>query len=81
MHQYGFFGRIEVDNKRVKYILDHIVKMRCDLAHGNVSFRWAASGKVMNEIVAIKDDTIQYLENLLQNISEFINQKKYKGRS
>ncbi len=55
--------------------------MRCDLAHGNVSFRWAASGKVMNEIVAIKDDTIQYLENLLQNISEFINQKKYKGRS
>jgi hypothetical protein len=78
IQQYGFFSRINLNSDRIGYILDHIVKMRCDLAHGNKSFRWASSGIVMHEIIDIKNDTIKFLGNLLEDINKYIEQKKYK---
>jgi len=78
INQYGFFGKISVDRKRAEYVFDHVVKMRCDLAHGNVSFRQASSLKVTSEIITIKDDVIKYLEDLLNNVSTYITDKKYK---
>ncbi|MBE9227533.1 hypothetical protein IQ264_19065 [Phormidium sp. LEGE 05292] len=78
IRNYGFFGKITVDKKRVKYVLDHVVKMRCDLAHGNASFCQASSNKVMRELIEIKNDVITYLQDLLNNIDDYIQQKKYK---
>ena len=47
-NMYGFYGNLGVQEKKMDDILNFIVKMRCDLAHGNLSFSDASSNIIWN---------------------------------
>ena len=77
---YGFFGNLGVASKEIDDILNFVVKIRCDLAHGNVSFCDASSQSIItwNKLVDDKDKLVQYLTHLLNNIDDYIERKKYR---
>lgn len=75
---YGFFGNLGVASKEIDSILDFVVKIRCDLAHGNVSFCDASSQILWSKLVDDKDKLVKYLTHLLNNIDDYIENKKYR---
>jgi hypothetical protein len=92
INMYGFSGNLGVSAKEMDIILNFVVKIRCDLAHGNVSFcdasnqiTWNRSisdadiiDRVYRDVVDDKKKIITYLTCLLQNIDDYIENKKYK---
>ena len=76
--QYKFYGRISNDNDRLKFILGKIKKIRNDLAHGNISFREAGRNVIMSTLIEFKDEVIKYLEDILSNIDEYIDNGKFR---
>jgi len=78
IEMYGFFGNLGVPKSDIDNVLDVVVKVRCDLAHGNVSFSDASEQIVWSKLVDDKDKIVIYLTHLLQNIEEYVDQKKYK---
>lgn len=78
IYMYGFHGNLGVSEKDIDPILNFIVKIRCDLAHGNTSFSEATSQIVWSKVVDDKDKLVKYLTHMLQNIDSYIDQKKYK---
>lgn len=75
---YGFYGNLEISSREIDEILNFIVKIRCDLAHGNLSFSDASNQVVWSTLINDKEKLIVYLTNLLQNIGEYLDRKKYK---
>ena len=77
---YGFFGNLGVASKEIDDILNFVVKIRCDLAHGNVSFCDASSQSLItwSKLVDDKDKLVKYLTHLLNNIDDYIDKKKYR---
>ena len=77
---YGFFGNLGVPSKEIDDILNFVVKIRCDLAHGNVSFCDASSQSLItwSKLVDDKDKLVKYLTHLLNNIDDYIEKKKYR---
>ncbi|MEG4282093.1 MAE_28990/MAE_18760 family HEPN-like nuclease [Microcoleus sp. A006_D1] len=77
---YGFFGNLGVLSKEIDDILNFVVKIRCDLAHGNVSFCDASSQSLItwSKLVDDKDKLVKYLTHLLNNIDDYIENKKYR---
>ncbi|MEG4006835.1 MAE_28990/MAE_18760 family HEPN-like nuclease [Microcoleus sp. Pol11C1] len=55
---YGFFGNLGVASKKIDEILNFVVKIRCDLAHGNVSFCDASSQILWSKLVDDKDTAL-----------------------
>ena len=92
INMYGFYGNLGVQEKNMDDILNFIVKMRCDLAHGNLSFSDASSNIIWNRssnatgsnanifryLVKDKENVVIYLTKMLQNIEDYIDHKKYK---
>ncbi len=93
INMYGFIGNLGVSAREMDWILDFVVKIRCDLAHGNVSFSDASneiiwnrsisdidsSDRVYRYLVDDKQKIVRYLTHLLQNIDDYIESKKYKA--
>ena len=75
---YGFFGNLGVASKEIDDILNFVVKIRCDLAHGNVSFSEASSQIIWSKLVDDKDKLVKYLTHLLNNIDDYIENNKYR---
>jgi hypothetical protein len=89
---YGFYGNLGVQAREMDDILNFIVKIRCDLAHGNVSFCDASSDIIWNRssnatdsnanifryLVEDKEKVVTYLTHMLQNIENYIDNKRYK---
>ena len=75
---YGFFGNLGVASREIDDILNFVVKIRCDLAHGNVSFCDASSQILWSKLVDDKDKLVKYLTHLLNNIDDYIEKKKYR---
>ncbi|MBW4513202.1 MAG: hypothetical protein KME64_42995 [Scytonematopsis contorta HA4267-MV1] len=75
---YGFYGKLGVPEKEINNILDSVVKIRCDLAHGNVSFCDASNKISWSDLIDQKEKIVTYLTHLLQNIENYIDNKKYK---
>ena len=89
---YGFYGNLGVPAKEIDDILNFVVKIRCDLAHGNVSFCdasnkiiWNQSNsnannneKVFRYLIDDKENVVKYLTHMLQNIDNYIDNKGYK---
>lgn len=75
---YGFYGQLGVPSQEIDKIVDSVVKIRCDLAHGNMSFSEASKQRIWTEIVNDKDQLIKYLTHLLGNIDNYIENKKYR---
>ena len=92
INMYGFTGNLGISSQEIDKILNFVVKIRCDLAHGNVSFCdasteiiWSmstndpdSSDRVYRYLVDDKEKIVQYLTHLLQNIDDYIENKKYK---
>jgi hypothetical protein len=92
INMYGFTGNLGITLQEIDKILNFVVKIRCDLAHGNVSFCDASteiiwnmstndpdsSDRVYRYLVDDKEKIVQYLTHLLQNIDDYIENKKYK---
>ena len=80
IHMYGFVGNLGVASKEIDNILNFVVKIRCDLAHGNVSFCDASSQSLItwSKLVDHKDKLVKYLTHLLNNIDDYIDKKKYR---
>lgn len=51
---------------------------RNSLAHGEFTFSDIEKDFTIKELIDIKDNTIQYLDNVLEKVEEFVNSKKYK---
>ncbi|MEG4917629.1 MAE_28990/MAE_18760 family HEPN-like nuclease [Microcoleus sp. B7-D4] len=75
---YGFFGNLGVASREIDDILNFVVKIRCDLAHGNVSFCDASSQILWSKLVDDKDKLVKYITHLLNNIDDYIEKKKYR---
>ncbi|WP_339384183.1 MAE_28990/MAE_18760 family HEPN-like nuclease [Microcoleus sp. LEGE 07076] len=75
---YGFFGNLGVASREIDDILNFVVKIRCDLAHGNVSFCDASSQILWSKLVDDKNKLVKYLTHLLNNIDDYIQNKKYR---
>lgn len=93
INMYGFSGNLGISAKEMDIILNFVVKIRCDLAHGNVSFcdasnqiTWNRSvsdtdiiDRVYRDVVDDKGKIVTYLTHLLHNIDDYIENKKYKA--
>lgn len=93
INMYGFVGNLGVSAREIDRILDFVVKIRCDLAHGNVSFSDASNEIIWNSstsdtgisdnvyryLVNDKEKIVTYLTHLLQNIDDYIENRKYKS--
>ena len=78
IHMYGFVGNLEVPSREIDPILNRLVKIRCDLAHGNVSFCDASNQISWSKLVDDKDKLVIYLTHMLNNIDNYIESKKYR---
>jgi len=92
INMYGFSGNLGISAKEIDNVLNFIVKIRCDLAHGNVSFSDASnkiiwnrstsdpdsSNSVYRYLIDDKEKIVKYLTHLLKNIDEYIESKKYR---
>ncbi|MEG4520006.1 MULTISPECIES: MAE_28990/MAE_18760 family HEPN-like nuclease [unclassified Microcoleus] len=78
IHMYGFVGNLEVPSREINPILNRLVKVRCDLAHGNVSFCDASNQISWSKLVDDKDKLVIYLTHMLNNIDDYIDSKKYR---
>ncbi|GAB4303895.1 MAG: hypothetical protein Fur0025_45460 [Oscillatoriaceae cyanobacterium] len=78
IEEYGFYGNLGVPEKEINRILDDVVKLRCDLAHGNVSFSDASSGRTWGELQNSKEKIVKYLNYMLGNIETYIDNQRYK---
>ncbi|NEP59749.1 MAG: hypothetical protein F6K31_22535 [Symploca sp. SIO2G7] len=75
---YGFWGPLGIPEREMNSVLDYVVKVRCDLAHGNISFCDASNQILWSKLVDDKQKIVNYLEHMLNNIDDYINNKKYQ---
>jgi len=78
IHMYGFVGSLGVPSREIDPILNRLVKVRCDLAHGNVSFCDASNQISWSKLVDDKEKLVKYLTHMLNNIDDYIENKKYR---
>ncbi|MFZ6711608.1 MAE_28990/MAE_18760 family HEPN-like nuclease [Undibacterium sp. TC9W] len=73
----GFSVDTDGEKTRGGKRLTNVKNRRNELAHGNMSF--LACGKItpIEEILEIRNEVISYLEEILDNIEEYLNSKKY----
>lgn len=51
---------------------------RNSLAHGEFTFSDIGKDYTIRELIEIKNKTLQYLDDVLQKVEEYVNSKKYK---
>jgi len=74
---FGFWGKITIEEKKVIKALDKIKEERNLLAHGNKTFTQSGAIITIAELETIKTVAIAYLNDLLNNISVYIDNKSY----
>lgn len=79
VNTYGFFGKILGDKTQIENALNKIKRERNLLAHGNKTFTQSGEIILMSELIKLKDTTSSYLEQLLKNIEDYIDQERYKN--
>ncbi len=77
VEEYGFYGKINNNDERLQYIMSTVRKMRNDIAHGNVTFRSASKNITSRELVEYQSRTVSYLRDILNNINDFIINRRY----
>ncbi len=75
---YGVFGLLPFSERIIHPVLNFVVKIRCDLAHGNVSFYEASNQILWSELLEDKEKIAIYLAQVLQNIENYIDNHRYK---
>jgi hypothetical protein len=73
---YGFgLPRIQGEKKSN---FDTVKTQRNNLAHGNLTFTECGKEYSITELIKLKNVIISFMQEVLQNISQFIEDKKYK---
>lgn len=78
INSYGFFGKFLVDKMDVELALNKVKRERNLLTHGNKTFCQSGEIVTMAELIAVKENVIKYLDELLTNIEVYIDNKRYK---
>lgn len=78
MEMYGIFGPLPFSERIIHPVLNFVVKIPWDLAHGNVSFSEASNQILWSELLEDKEKIVSYLEQVLQNIENYIDNHRYK---
>ncbi|GCL52482.1 hypothetical protein NIES3804_40720 [Microcystis aeruginosa NIES-3804] len=78
---FGFSFNTEYNKTKHGESLDMIMNKRNDLAHGNKSFAEIGKDITVEELLKIKEEVIAYLEQILNNINQYITGQDYLDRS
>ena len=77
-NKYGFSNRTTYEKTKSGACLKEIKNKRNDLAHGTFSFTDVGKDYSVEDLESKKEETINYLEDILDNIKVFIADEKYK---
>lgn len=75
--QYGFSYDTDYEKTQHGKNLLTIKRNRNDLAHGNKSFGEVGREVNIRELMEYKDETVEYIREILSNIEEYLGQKQY----
>jgi hypothetical protein len=75
--KYGFSSNTVNDDTRDGINLLAIKDKRNDLAHGRISFKECGQDRSLLEMEEIKNQSLRYIEQILNNIDDFVKNKKY----
>lgn len=75
--QYGFSYGTDPNRTRHGEKLQTIKEYRNDLAHGNTSFSEIGRSYSLNQLREYKEETIAYIEKIIENIEYYLNNRKY----
>ncbi|MEO0043393.1 MAG: hypothetical protein RL329_2841 [Bacteroidota bacterium] len=75
--RYGFSTETQAMDTKNGEKLKAIKRNRNDLAHGFVSFKECGQERGILEMEEIKNESLLYIEQILNNIEQFLEDKKY----
>ncbi|MEN9610069.1 MAG: hypothetical protein RLZZ628_883 [Bacteroidota bacterium] len=75
--KYGFSAHTDARKTQNGEPLRTIKKRRNELAHGFKSFKDCGKAKTFQEMRQIKEQSLLYVEQILRNIADFLEQKRY----
>ncbi|TNV11605.1 hypothetical protein FH968_22295 [Buttiauxella sp. B2] len=75
--KYGFSYDTDEEKTRNGATLVSIKTARNSLAHGSESFRSKGQNASIDEIIKMKDEVFHYLNSILKNIEEYLDNKVY----
>lgn len=78
---FGFSFNTEYNKTKHGESLDMIMNKRNDLAHGNKSFAEIGKDITVEELLKIKEEVTAYLEQILNNINQYITGQDYLDKS
>jgi len=79
--KYGFsFDTDYSKTKHGEHLYD-IMQHRNDLAHGNKSFAEIGQQTSIEDLLKVKEEVIEYLQQILQNIQEYLENEEYLDTS
>ena len=78
---YGF--SFDTDYSKTKHgkHLEDIMYHRNDLAHGNKSFAEVGQKVSIKDLLKVKEEVIEYLQQILQNIQDYLDKQEYLDKS
>lgn len=75
---YGFSSSTSTEKTKNGTNLSTIKRNRNNLSHGYISFKECGHDFPLTRIIEIKNETLVFVEEILQNIECFIQEEKYK---
>ncbi len=75
--KYGFSYKTEFTKTKNGQNLVVVKSNRNDLAHGLKSFEEVGRDKTIDELLEIKEEVIEYLRQILENIKTYLDNQEY----
>ena len=75
--KYGFSHNTDYSKTKHGENLNDIMRKRNDLAHGNKSFAEVGRDTSIGDLLQIKEEVIEYLKQILQNIQDYLVKQEY----
>jgi MAE_28990/MAE_18760-like HEPN len=79
--EYGFSFKTDYSKTKHGEHLEDIRNNRNILAHGNESFAKIGKDASFEDLLKVKEEVIEYLQQILQNIQEYLENEKYLDKS
>ena len=77
--KYGFSYQTDFAKTKNGQNLVVIKSNRNDLAHGIKSFEEVGRDKTIEELLKIKEEVVEYLRQILENIRDYLDNEEYLG--
>lgn len=79
--KYGFSHSTDCSKTKDGQNLLLVRETRNDLAHGIKSFEEVGRDKTIDELLEIKEEVVEYLGQILENIQDYLDKKEYLDSS